>query len=219
MGFGIAFLGYCFLLLHSAGLGAVGAPLLAYGFFLAGRLDPYFYVSSVSALFMLPRGVFVLLDIFLPYFGWEGGLSAPHPWWNLATYLLFFIAWLFTVCGHCAAVKRIALSCEHVKLQRSASRQMYLSAVFIFFAVSMIICQSVIDNAQLLLIAYLAYYVTLLTNLWFTHTCLVLITSEKQYEKDKEYVAEQDRLAAERKAKDLEKERERKTRYGRNKKK
>ncbi len=219
MGFGIAFLGYCFLLLHSAGLGVIGAPLLAYGFFLAGRLDSYFYVSSVSALFMLPRGVFVLLDVFLPYFGWEGGLSASHPWWNLVTYLLFFIAWLFTVCGHCAAVKRIALSCDHAKLQRSASRQIYLSTVFILFAVSMIICQSVIDNAQLLLIAYLAYYVTLLSNLWFTHTCLVLITSEKQYAKDKEYVAEQDRLAAERKAKDLEKERERKTRYGRNQKK
>ncbi len=213
MGFGIAFLGYCFLLLHSAGLGVIGAPLLAYGFFLAARLDSHFYAASVSSMFLLPRSVFVLFSVFLPATGSELDLSSRFPWLDLGTYLLFFVAWFFLIFWHCLAVRRIAADCGHVKLQRTASRQFYLSSVFILFAISMVVCQHLIDDARILLVAYIFYYVILILNLFFTHTCLVLITSEKQYEKDKQAVAEQDRQAAERRARDLERER-----YGRTRK-
>ena len=94
MGFGIAFLGYCFQLLHSAGFGLLAAPFLAYGFFLASRLEKRFLYASVSALFMLPRGLFVLLDLFLPVLGVNVNVAKEFPLLNLGTYLLFFIAWV-----------------------------------------------------------------------------------------------------------------------------
>ena len=100
MGFGIAFLGYCFLLLHSAGLGIIAAPMLAYGFFLASRLEKSFLYAAASALFMLPRGIIVLLDLFLPVAGIDYQITASLPWLNLGSYLLFFIAWFFMIFYH-----------------------------------------------------------------------------------------------------------------------
>ncbi len=219
MGFGIAFLGYCFLFLHAAGLGAVGAPMLAYGFFLASRLDPYFLGASISALFMLPRGIFVLLNVLLPAAGVDLDLSLRFPWLDLSSYLLFFIAWFFLIFYQCMGVRRIATNCGHEKLQRTASRQMYLSAVFILFAISLVVGQSILDDPRILLIGYIAFYVILLFNLFFTHTCQVMITSEGQYEKDKQYVAEQNRLAAKKRQADMEKEQEYRERKQRRKRK
>lgn len=209
MGFGIAFLGYCFLLLHSAGMGIVAAPLLAYGFFLASRLNKAFLYASVSALFMLPRGLFVLLDVFLPILGVDVQLVQAFPWLNLGTYLLFFIAWFFMVLYQCMAVRRIAVENDHTKLKNSANRQLYLSALFIAVAVSMVLFSQLVD-LRMTVWAVIAYYVVLLMNLFFTHTCLVLITSEAQYEKDKEMVAEHNRQVLERRAKDLEKSKKKK---------
>ena len=209
MGFGIAFLGYCFLLLHSAGLGIIASPLLAYGFFLASRLDKAFLYASVSALFMLPRGVFVLLDVFLPIAGLDVKLAQDFPWLNLGTYLLFFIAWFFMILYQCMAVRRIALENSHTKLKNSANRQLYLSSLFIAIAVSMVLFSQLVD-LRMTVWAVIAYYVVLLMNLFFTHTCLVLITSEDQYEKDKEMVAEHNRQVMERRARDLEKSKKRK---------
>lgn len=200
-------MGYCFLLLHSIGLGVIGAPLLAYGFFLAARLDQAFFAASISALFLLPRGIFVLLNIFLPAMGINIDLSARFPWLDLGTYLLFFVAWFFLIFWHCLGVRRIAAANEHEALQRTANRQLYLSSIVILFAISMVICQHLIRDSRILLIGYLAYYAVLLLNLFFTHTCLVMITSQKQYERDLRDVAEQDRQAAERKARDKEMER------------
>ena len=207
MGFGVAFLGYCFLFLHSAGLGVIGAPMLAYGFFLASHLDPYFLRASIASLFLLPRSLYVLLDNFLPMAGFDIQLSQRVPWLNLSTYLLFFVAWFFLIFYHCMGVRRIAVECGHEKLQRTASRQLYFSALFILFAVSMVICQQLVDQ-RIGAIAFIAFYVILLFNMFFTHTCQVLITSEGQYEKDKQDVVEQNRLAMQRRAKDMEKERE-----------
>ena len=204
MGFGIAFLGYCFLLLHSAGLGVVAAPMLAYGFFLASRLDRSFLYASVSALFMLPRGILVLLDLFLPIAGVDVQLSQAYPWLNLGTYLLFFIAWFFMILYQCVAVRRIAVENNHVKLKNSANRQLYLSSLFIAVAISMVLFSHLVDIA-LIAWALVAFYVVLIMNMFFTHTCLVLITSEDQYEKDKDMVAEHNRQVMERRAKDAEK--------------
>ncbi len=209
MGFGIAFLGYCFLLMHSAGLGIVAAPVLAYGFFLASRLERSFLYASVSALFMLPRGIFVLLDVFLPILGVEINLAQQLPYVNLGTYLLFFIAWFFMLMYQCAGVRNIAVANDHEKLKNSANRQLYISSLFLAIAVTMVICGEVVD-VRITTFAAVAYYVVLLMNLFFTHTCLVLITSEEQYEKDKEMVAEHNRQVLERKKKDAERSKKRK---------
>ena len=209
MGFGIAFLGYCFLLLHSAGLGVVAAPLLAYGFFLASRLERSFLYASVASLFMLPRGLFVLLDVFLPILGVEISLTNTLPWLNLGTYLLFFIAWFFMILYQCIGVRNIAIANDHQKLKNSANRQLYFSSLFIAIAVTMVLFSELVD-LRVTIFAVIAYYAVLLMNLFFTHTCLVLITSESQYEKDKEMVAEHNRQVLERKAKDAEKFKKRK---------
>lgn len=208
MGFGIAFLGYCFLLLHSAGLGVVAAPLLAYGFFLASRLERSFLYASVASLFMLPRGLFVLLDVFLPILGVEISLTNTLPWLNLGTYLLFFIAWFFMVLYQCIAVRNIAIANDHVKLKNSANRQLYFSSLFIAIAVTMVLFSELVD-LRVTAFAVVAYYAVLVMNLYFTHTCLVLITSEKQYEEDKKMVEEHNRQVLERKAKDKERNKKR----------
>ncbi len=209
MGFGIAFLGYCFLLLHSAGMGIIAAPLLAYGFFLASRLERSFLYASVSALFMLPRGIFVMLDVFLPILGVSEKPSAAFPWLNLGTYLLFFIAWFFMLFYQCTGVRKIAVANNHDKLKGSANRQLYFSALFLAVALSMVICGEIVDG-RVTAFAAVAYYVVLFMNLFFTHTCLVLITSAEQYEKDKELVAEHNRTVQEKKARDAEKFKKRK---------
>lgn len=201
MGFGIAFLGYCFLLLHSAGFGAIGAPLLAYGFFLASRLHKKFLFASVSALFMLPRGIFLLLDLFLPLIGVELDLQNKYPTLNTATYLLFFLAWLSMIFFHCTAVRDIAKDNRHEKLEKMAMNRLYVSALFILVACAMVFLQPVLNDPRMNALMEILFYIILLVNLLWTHTCLVMITSEKQYEEDKEFVREENRKAEERKNK------------------
>ena len=205
MGFGIAFLGYCFLLLHQTGLGVVGAPLLAYGFFLTGRLHRYFFGASVSALLMLPRSVIILLDIFLPLAGAESKIAESHPVLNLVTYLLFLIAWMSMIFWHCTAVRLIAKENGAEKLEKQANNRLYISAVVILLAISLVVMQQIITEQAIILITYLAIYVVMILQILFTHTCFVLITSEKQYAEDKLYVIEQNRAAAEKREKDREK--------------
>ena len=202
MGFGIAFLGYCFLILHQVGLGVVGVPLLAYGFFLASRLHRYFLGAAVSAVLMLPRAVLILLDIFLPFVGMDAKLTETYPWLNLITYLLFLVAWLSMIFWHCTAVKMIAQENGAEKLEKQAVRRLYISGAVILLALSLVILQQFITEQVIILITYLAIYVVLILQALFTHTCFVLITSEKQYAEDKQYVIEQNREAAEKRAKD-----------------
>lgn len=204
MGFGIAFLGYCFLALQPLGLTVVAVPLLAYGFFLASRLERAFLNAAVSALFMLPRGLFLLADIFLSFIGSDVDLPARFPTLDLCSYLLFSAAWLFMIVWHCMAVRRIAAANQHKGLLRTANRQLYISALCIVFDASTVLFRQVIDDARILLLGYLCFYAALLTNLFFTHTCLVLITSERRYADDLQEVAEQDRQAAARRAQNLE---------------
>lgn len=205
MGFGIVFLGYCFLLLYQTGLGVVAVPFLAYGYLLASRLNKYFLAASISALAMLPRCVILLLDLFLPIAGVDCHIQESYPTLSLITYILFLLAWLSMTMWHCLAVKQIAKDNDYPKLINQANNRMYFSTVTILLAISLVVMHSIIDNMVIILIAYLAMYAVLIVNLLFSHTCFVLITSEKQYEKDKEYVAEQNRLAAEKKKRDKEK--------------
>ena len=202
MGFGIAFLGYCFLMLHQAGMGVVGVPLLAYGFFLAGRLHRYFFGAAFSALLMLPRSVIILLDLILPIAGADLRIAETHPVLNLITYLLFLAAWMSMIFWHCTAVRKIAQENGAEKLERQAGRRLYISAVVIALAVSLVVLQQVITQQAIVLITYLAIYVVLILQTLFTHTCFVLITSERQYAEDKVYALEQNRKAEERKERD-----------------
>ena len=76
MGFGIALIGYAFLLLNIAGGALFAAPLLAYGFFSASRLERNFLNASVSALFMLPHGVLQVASLAFGFDGYPRAISA-----------------------------------------------------------------------------------------------------------------------------------------------
>ena len=134
--------------------------------------------------------------------------AEQFPWLNLGTYLLFFIAWFFMVLYQCIAVRNIAIANDHVKLKNSANRQLYFSSLFIAIAVTMVLFSELVD-LRVTVFAVVAYYAVLVMNLYFTHTCLVLITSEKQYEEDKKMVEEHNRQVLERKAKDKERNKKR----------
>lgn len=198
MGFGIAFLGYCFLLLHSAGFGVIASPLLAYGYFLASKLHKRFLNASVSALFMLPRGLFLLLDLVLPILGVETDLSADYPVVSMVTYLLFFFAWMSVIVFQGIAVRDIARDNGHAKLEKMAMNRVYISAIFIVMACVMVVLQPVLQDQRMGALMEILFYVVLVINLLWTHTCLVMITTESQYEEDKEFVREENRKAAER---------------------
>lgn len=187
MGFGIALLGYAFLLMHELGGAAIAAPLLAYGFFLASRLNAKFMYAAVTALFMMPRGIVHLLDVFKVI------SLTDLPALNLVTFVIYVGAWLLTTVFWIGAVLDIANENNAQKLARSARIQLAVTVAFLLFtfAVQMIsfLGAEFPFIGQALNVQYVLQYVLILYNLFFLHTCFVLITSEKQYRKDLQEIA------------------------------
>ena len=144
----------------------------------------------------------VLFDLILPIAGADLRIAETHPVLNLITYLLFLAAWMSMIFWHCTAVRKIAQENGAEKLERQAGRRLYISAVVIALAVSLVVLQQIITQQAIVLITYLAIYVVLILQTLFTHTCFVLITSERQYAEDKVYALEQNRKAEERKERD-----------------
>ncbi len=187
MGFGVALIGYGFLLLNEVGGGIFAALTLGYGFFLASRLDDNFLRAAVSALFMLPRGVFQLCTAF--------GLfsSEDVPLLNTALYLLHVAAWMLTSYFWLTAVIRIARDNGAAKLEAKARNRLILTVTFLFFAAAIpFINHSGVLGGLALSVASLQYviqYIVIFINLFFLHTCFILITGERQYERDKQQIA------------------------------
>ena len=189
MGFGIALLGYCCFALYEIGGGVLAAPLLAYGFFLASRLEKNFLRAAVSALFLLPRGILQLLIVF--------GVFDINtiPTINTATYIVHLCAWLMMSYFWMTAVINIARECNAPKLERSAQYRLVITAAFIVFALAAGVLNilgmlgSIGDSVTS--IQFILQYVVIIINILFLHTCFVLITSERQYEKDKQQLAKE----------------------------
>lgn len=207
MGFGIALLGYACLILNEVGGAVIAAPLLAYGFFLASRLNRGFLYAAVSALLLLPRGVVQLL--------YAAGLisSAETPALNTVTFFLYMAAWLVMSFFWLSAVRDIAVECGEKKLERKASNRLYFTAAFIFFACVTklidMVAGSGVFGFSLVPIEYLLQYATIIINILFLHTCFILITSERQYEEDKHYIAREKAHALEKRMKEQKEEEER----------
>ncbi len=187
MGFGIALFGYAFFLLQEIGGATIGAIMLAYGFFLASRLNAGFMRASVASLFMLPRGIFDFLVAFKLI-----DIDSNRIF-NISTHILHLIAWMFMTYFWMTAVAEIARSNKATKLENGARFRLVLTEAFIMFSIAIILMQStgMAFAASLGALQYILQYVVIIINILFLHTCFVLITSERQYEKDKQQLAKE----------------------------
>ncbi len=187
MGFGVALIGYACLLLHEIGGGFFAALILGYGFFLTSRLNKTFLHAAISALFILPRGVVQLLYVFHIV-----DLGAV-PTLNVVTFLLFIAAWMMTTFFWLKGVIEIARDCAAPKLENQARSRLVITICFltVVAAVSVLNSYGFFGDyvGQVNAGIYLLQYAVIFIDLLFMHTCFVLITSERQYAKDKQQIA------------------------------
>jgi len=121
---------------------------------------------------------------------------------------LFLAAWMFMSYFWLLAVIQIARDCNAEKLERQARSRLVFTVVTIILVAS----TSAIRLSGLLagyefyvsIAENLLMYVIIFVNLLFLHTCFVLITSEKQYEKDKQQIAVERAQALEKRQKEKE---------------
>jgi len=189
MGFGIALLGYAFLLLHEMGGAIFAAPLLAYGFFLATRLESTFLKASISSLFLFPRAILQVCSI-VGIFD-----MSEIPTLSSITFILHLLAWLFMSFFWLSAVIKIAQSCQAEKLENQARNRLVFTEIFIALSLvaSLLNMGGLLGNLGFTVntLQYIIQYLVIIVNVLFLHTCFVLITSEKQYEKDKQELAKE----------------------------
>lgn len=187
MGFGIALIGYACLILIGTGGEIIASLMLAYGFFLASRLNSGFLRASVSSLFILPRGIVNLLSVL--------GIIDINSlaMLNIITFMLYLFAWLFMSYFWLTAVIGIARDNGAQKLERQARSRLVLTFAFIvtvMFARMMIFTGALGNYGGIIAAAeFILQYIVIFFNVFFLHTCFILITSEKQYEKDKRQIA------------------------------
>lgn len=193
-------MGYGFFALYEIGGGVLAAPLLAYGFFLASRLEKNFARASVSALFLLPRAIIQLCSVL--------GLLVIKdiPLLNGLTYVVHLVAWLTMSYFWLTAVMNIARDCNAPKLERTAKNRLAFTAVFIVMslAVALFNMFDLLNEIAFTVtsIQFILQYIVIIANIIFLHTCFVLITSEKQYEKDKQQLAKEQAAALDKMQKD-----------------
>lgn len=186
MGFGIATIGYGFLLTYEAGGGVIASILLAYGFFLASRFNKRFLIAAFSALGMFPHSLCILLDVLKVF-----ELNNDSLFYSVS-YTIFILAWLSMSYHYLMGVKDIAVENNSIKLANKSTNRFYITAVFLLGALSVLIFRE-IAPAQVVSMLYALQYIVIILNFLFLHTCFIQITSEKQYEKDKQLLAEEDR--------------------------
>ena len=187
MGFGVTLLGFAFLLMHEIGGGFFAALVMGYGFFLTARLNKTFLHAAISSLFILPRGAVQILAT-------VGLINIDTmPLLNTVTFVLFIAAWATTSVFWLKGVIEIAIECGSAKMERQA-RWRLVASVFVL----MLIATGYLLNTYgilglyagpVLSGVYLLQYALLCVQIAFMHTCFVLITSERQYAKDKQQIA------------------------------
>ncbi len=197
MGFGIALIGYLCMIFTGTGGELFAPPLLAYGFFLASRLNNRFLHASVSSLFLIPRAVLQLLSTI-------GILELNNlPVLNAASFMINLAAWAVMSFFWLSAVVEIARDCGAERLESQARNRLVFTVMFIMIVIAIRVMSVFGIPAEYtgicLAAEFILQYAVIIVNALFMHTCFVLITSERQYEKDKQELAKE-------KAKALEKE-------------
>lgn len=190
MGFGIALFGLAFMLMGEFGGGVLAAPLLAYGFFLASRSEMNFLRASISSLFLLPRGIYKLIFLFLPQSD-----SALVSALDLASFVVYQLAWLLMVYFWLTAVINIARDSDAQKFENKAKRVLVITSAYILLSVAATVLNTagILGNAAFTVssLMFIFMYVILIYDILMMHNCFVLITTEKQYAKDKQKLAQE----------------------------
>lgn len=206
MGFGIALIGYACMILTGTGGELFAPPLLAYGFFLASRLNDRFLQASIASLFLIPRAVLQLLSTF--------GIIDINtlPVINAVSFMLNLGAWAIMSFFWLSAVVEIANKCGAQRLESQARNRLVITVMFIMIVITIRV-MSIFGipseyTAICLAAEFILQYAVIIVNTLFLHTCFVLITSERQYEKDKQYIARERAKAMEQKLKKEEEKRE-----------
>ncbi len=212
MGFGIALIGYAFMLFTGSGVEIVASLMLGYGFFLASRLNAKFMGAAISALFILPRGIVNGLTV-LGIFNIDN-----HPLISTATFLVYLMGWMMMSYFWLMAVIEIARENSATKLENQARNRMVFTLAFIFFVIVARVLpmfSGIGITGSFAAIEFILQYIVIFVNIFFLHTCFVLITSEEQYERDKQQIAKERADALEKKYK---KQQEVSNRFGKRKK-
>ncbi|HAN20902.1 MAG: hypothetical protein A2Y15_04525 [Clostridiales bacterium GWF2_36_10] len=193
MGFGIATLGYGFLLTYEAGGGIFAGILLAYGFYLTSLVNKRFLAASISALLLIPHSVLLLLIVI-------GVVDETKIQLLIQiSRSVFYLAWLSMAYNYFTAIKNIAIENKNIRLQNKAMNRLYLT-VLILLAILSTIIFSVLNTSSVSNILYVSQYLVILINILFLHNCFIMITTESQYKKDKrKYIEEEKKLLEKRK--------------------
>ena len=186
MGFGLATLGYGFMLTYNAGGGIFAGILLAYGFFLASRLNKHFMKASVSALFLIPHSVLLLLFTFRVLNEKDILLLSS------ISRTVFYCAWLITSYYYLMAVRDIAIENSAIKLKNKAKNRLSFTTIFLFVAVLMSIFNDFVPSAMLS-IWIIMQYIVVIVNTLFLHSCFILITTEALDKKERQYFADEEK--------------------------
>ena len=170
--------------------GVLAAPLLAYGFFLASRSEMNFLRASISSLFLLPRGIYKLIFLFLPQSD-----SALVSALDLASFVVYQLAWLLMVYFWLTAVINIARDSDAQKFENKAKRVLVITSAYILLSVAATVLNTagILGNAAFTVssLMFIFMYVILIYDILMMHNCFVLITTEKQYAKDKQKLAQE----------------------------
>ncbi|PKM62894.1 MAG: hypothetical protein CVU97_02940 [Firmicutes bacterium HGW-Firmicutes-21] len=200
MGFGIATLGYGFMLTSWAGGGIFASLILAYGFFLASRFDKRFLAAAISALFMFPYSLLLILNILNRFELVRLYEIDENALIYKIFYSVFLLAWTSMSYYYFTAVKQIAIENSNKKLENKAMNRLYLTMVFLLGAFSLTVFGDIAGPAITLFFFVLQYFVIII-NTMFLHTCFILITTESQYKKDKRQLIEEEKKRLEKRNK------------------
>lgn len=186
MGFGLATLGYGFMLTYNAGGGIIAGILLAYGFYLASRLNKRFLVASISALFLIPHSVLLLL--YVTQILDESSMMLA----SAISKTIFYCAWLSVSYFYLTAVKEIAIENNDNKFKNKAMNRLYFTVFFLVIAIFMIVFYDLVTPGMMNFWIVMQYIV-IAVNFLFLHTCFLMITTEAQDKKDRKYFEDQEK--------------------------
>jgi uncharacterized membrane protein len=134
---------------------------------------------------MLPHGVLQFSALLFKF--------EPNATIDFAVRLVYTGAWLIMSFFWLIAVARIANANRADRLELQARNRIVFTLVFVSFAfvAELLAYNGVFGKYGGLIVSakYIIEYIAIFVNLLFLHTCFVLITIEKQYEKDKQEIA------------------------------
>ena len=114
---------------------------------------------------------------------------------DLASFVVYQLAWLLMVYFWLTAVINIARDSDAQKFENKAKRVLVITSAYILLSVAATVLNTagILGNAAFTVssLMFIFMYVILIYDILMMHNCFVLITTEKQYAKDKQKLAQE----------------------------